>query len=182
MNEKIVCPIMHTIAMVSDKWKVLILYQLRDGKRRFNELRRALQGVTQRVLTHQLRALESDGLVKRTIFPEVPPRVEYELTELGRTLIPVLDQFEQWARTHSTELMQYKKNGTKCKGFAASDEAEIESDAELRSETEPGVGTAARAAAGSGSETETEVDSEIVAVSDEQVITNRVNAMDGART
>ena len=115
INEKIVCPIMHTIAMVSDKWKVLILYQLRDGKKRFNELRRSLQGVTQRVLTHQLRALESDGLVKRTIFPEVPPRVEYELTELGCTLIPILDQFEQWARTHADQLMQFKKsNIMKC--------------------------------------------------------------------
>ncbi|MBX9686967.1 MAG: helix-turn-helix transcriptional regulator [Candidatus Obscuribacterales bacterium] len=106
MNEKIVCPIMKTIAMVSDKWKVLILYQLRDGKMRFNELRRAMQGVTQRVLTHQLRALELDGLISRKIYAEVPPRVEYELTLLGRTLIPVLDQFEAWAREHSDELMK----------------------------------------------------------------------------
>lgn len=106
MNHKIVCPIMHTIAMVSDKWKVLILYQLRDGKKRFNELRRILQGVTQRVLTHQLRALEEDGLVKRTVYAEVPPRVEYELSSLGQTLIPVLDQFERWAREHADELME----------------------------------------------------------------------------
>lgn len=109
MNEKIVCPIMQTIAMVSDKWKVLILYQLRDGKKRFNELRRKMQGVTQRVLTHQLRALESDGLVKRTIYAEVPPRVEYELTALGSTLIPLLDQFDSWARQHSSELMSIRK-------------------------------------------------------------------------
>ncbi len=86
MNNKLVCPVMQTIAMVSDKWKVLILYQLREGKKRFNELRRSMQGVTQRVLTHQLRALEMDGLVSRTVYPEVPPRVEYELTTLGRTL------------------------------------------------------------------------------------------------
>lgn len=108
MNDKIVCPIMSTIAMVSDKWKVLILYHLRDGKKRFNELRRALQGVTQRVLTHQLRALEADGLIKRTIYPEVPPRVEYELTKLGCTLIPVLDKFEEWARQNSDQLMDIK--------------------------------------------------------------------------
>ena len=130
MNDKIVCPIMHTIAMVSDKWKVLILYQLRDGKKRFNELRRILQGVTQRVLTHQLRALEDDGLVKRTVFAEVPPRVEYELTLLGQTLIPILDQFEHWARQHSDELMassraaKYKCNQTKSVGEAAAESTE----------------------------------------------------------
>ncbi len=110
MNEKIVCPIMQTIAMVSDKWKVLILYQLRDGKKRFNELRRSMQGVTQRVLTHQLRALESDGLVSRTVYAEVPPKVEYELTTLGLTLIPVLDQFESWARQNSEHLINIRKN------------------------------------------------------------------------
>lgn len=106
MNKKIVCPILQTIAMISDKWKVLILYHLRDGKKRFSELRRSLQGVTQRVLTHQLRALEHDGLISRHVYPEVPPRVEYELTQLGVTLIPVLDKFEEWAREHSFELIK----------------------------------------------------------------------------
>lgn len=115
MNLKIVCPIMQTIAMISDKWKVLILYQLRDGKKRFNELRRAMQGVTQRVLTHQLRALEMDGLVSRHVYAEVPPRVEYELTALGCTLIPLLDQFESWAREHSNELINLRTvNKFKC--------------------------------------------------------------------
>ena len=127
MNIKIVCPIMHTIAMVSDKWKVLILYQLRDGKKRFNELRRSLQGVTQRVLTHQLRALEADGLVKRSIYAEVPPRVEYELTILGRTLIPILDQFESWARQHSEELMAIRKTSKfNCTEGGADDNEEDE--------------------------------------------------------
>lgn len=70
-----------------------------------------MQGVTQRVLTHQLRALESDGLVSRTVYAEVPPRVEYELTLLGKTLIPILDQFESWARQHSDELMSIRKTG-----------------------------------------------------------------------
>ncbi len=117
MHDKIVCPIMQTIAMVSDKWKVLILYQLKDGKKRFNELRRALQGVTQRVLTHQLRSLEEDGLVSRTIYAEVPPRVEYELTILGKTLIPILDQFESWARQHADELIKIKStNKLNCAG------------------------------------------------------------------
>lgn len=128
MNIKIVCPIMHTIAMVSDKWKVLILYQLRDGKKRFNELRRSLQGVTQRVLTHQLRALEADGLVKRSVYAEVPPRVEYELTILGRTLIPILDQFESWARQHADELMARKTSKFKCDELAGDDGSDSNSD------------------------------------------------------
>jgi len=98
------CPVMATIAMISDKWKVLILCKLRTGKLRFNELKRALQGVTQRVLTHQLRELEADGLIKRTIYAEVPPRVEYELTNLGATLMPALGSLESWAQEHWEEL------------------------------------------------------------------------------
>jgi len=104
---------MATIAMISDKWKVLIICKLIKGTLRFNELRRELQGVTQRVLTHQLRELEADGLVTRTIFAEVPPRVEYSLTPLGRTLIPVLENLESWARDHSEELMA-TRGGRKC--------------------------------------------------------------------
>jgi DNA-binding HxlR family transcriptional regulator len=78
------------------------------------ELRRELQGVTQRVLTHQLRELEADGLVNRTVFAEVPPRVEYSLTPLGRTLIPVLENLELWARDHSAELLQ-TRGAQKCR-------------------------------------------------------------------
>jgi DNA-binding HxlR family transcriptional regulator len=102
------CPIMSTIAMISDKWKVLILCKLRNGKQRFNELRRSLQGVTQRVLTHQLRDLEADGLIKRTIYAEVPPRVEYELTPLGATLMPALESLEVWAQDHWEELAKVR--------------------------------------------------------------------------
>lgn len=109
MKTKFDCPIMATMALISDKWKVLIIYQLCHGKLRFNELRRSLQGVTQRVLTHQLRELEADGLVARKIFPEVPPRVEYSLTELGSTLLPALQQLEDWARQHSEELLALRK-------------------------------------------------------------------------
>ncbi len=105
MYAKLECPIMATMAMISDKWKVLIICKLKKGTLRFNELRRELKGVTQRVLTHQLRELEADGLVKRTIFAEVPPRVEYTLTPLGTTLIPVLDHLERWAQEHAEELM-----------------------------------------------------------------------------
>lgn len=105
MYTKLECPIMATIAMISDKWKVLIICKLIKGTLRFNELRRELKGVTQRVLTHQLRELEADGLVTRQVYAEVPPRVEYSLTELGRTLIPVLENLEAWAREHSEELL-----------------------------------------------------------------------------
>jgi DNA-binding HxlR family transcriptional regulator len=89
------CPILSTIAMISDKWKVIIIYKLKGGTLRFNELMRALQGVTQKVLTSQLRQLEEDGLVSRKIYAEVPPRVEYSLTPLGESLTPVLEQLEQ---------------------------------------------------------------------------------------
>lgn len=109
MYSKLECPIMSTIAMISDKWKVLIICKLCKGTLRFNELKRELQGVTQRVLTHQLRELEADGLVKRTIYAEVPPRVEYSLTEVGKTLVPVLDKLEQWAEEHASELLDAKR-------------------------------------------------------------------------
>jgi len=109
MASKIECPIMSTIQMVSDKWKVLILCKLRSGTMRFNQLKRALQGVTQRVLTHQLRELEYDGLVSRKVYAEVPPRVEYSLTELGQTLIPVLQNLEDWASEHADELMAARR-------------------------------------------------------------------------
>ena len=112
---------MSTIAMVSDKWKVLIICKLRQNTLRFNELRRELQGVTQRVLTHQLRELEADGLVARQIFAEVPPRVEYSLTELGVTLVPVLQHLEIWAQEHADELllMRNKKEAIKSQMLAA---------------------------------------------------------------
>ncbi len=104
---------MSTIAMISDKWKVLIICKLRGGTMRFNELMRALQGVTQRVLTHQLRDLEADGLVARKVYAEVPPRVEYSLTELGRTIIPVIDQLEQWAEKHADEIKSAREKARK---------------------------------------------------------------------
>jgi DNA-binding HxlR family transcriptional regulator len=96
--------------MISDKWKVLIICKLRRGTMRFNELKRELQGVTQRVLTHQLRELESDGLVSRKVYAEVPPRVEYSLTHLGQTLVPVLEQLEDWARDHCNEILDARRS------------------------------------------------------------------------
>jgi len=108
---------MSTMAMISDKWKVLIICKLRGGTMRFNELMRALQGVTQKVLTSQLRELEDDGLISRKIYAEVPPRVEYSLTPLGETLVPVLNKLEEWAQVHASELIEardralIRKNG-----------------------------------------------------------------------
>jgi DNA-binding HxlR family transcriptional regulator len=104
---------MSTIAMISDKWKVLIICKLRGGTLRFNELMRALKGITQRVLTHQLRELEADGLVSRVVYAEVPPRVEYSLTTLGTTLVPVLEKLEDWAKEHSDELLDARRKAIK---------------------------------------------------------------------
>lgn len=109
MVGKLECPIMSTMAMISDKWKVLIICKLKGGTLRFNELMRALQGVTQKVLTSQLRELEDDGIVSRKIYAEVPPRVEYSLTPLGETLVPVLNKLEEWAQVHATELLEARE-------------------------------------------------------------------------
>ena len=91
---------MLTLAMdlVGGKWKMIILWQLRQGIRRFNELKRLLDGITQKMLTQQLRELESDGMISRTVFAEVPPRVEYGLTELGLGIIPILEALCRFGR------------------------------------------------------------------------------------
>jgi DNA-binding HxlR family transcriptional regulator len=84
------------LKVIQGRWKLLILRELVDGIRRFSDLQRALQGVSQKVLTAQLRDLETDGVVHRTVYPEVPPRVEYALTDLGVALLPVLDGLHAW--------------------------------------------------------------------------------------
>lgn len=83
--------------MISDKWKVLILRDLLDGTKRFSELRRSVGSVSQKVLTANLRQMERDGLVHREVYPEVPPRVEYSLTEKGASVVPILQSICQWA-------------------------------------------------------------------------------------
>jgi DNA-binding HxlR family transcriptional regulator len=88
------------LSRVGDKWSVLIVMMLSDGPRRFGELKRMIGGVSQRMLTLTLRGLERDGMVKRTVFPTIPPRVEYELTELGHSLRVPLEALGNWAFAH----------------------------------------------------------------------------------
>lgn len=90
------CPVETTLKIIGDKWKVLILRDLFTGTKRFNELKRSLSDVTQKMLTQQLRELENDGIIHREVYPVVPPKVEYSLTELGNTLKPVIDSMYDW--------------------------------------------------------------------------------------
>lgn len=88
------CPVATTVALIGSKWKLLIVRNLRARPWRFNELKKNLEGVSQKVLTDALRSLEEDGIVVRTVYPEVPPRVEYSLSELGEAMRPILDAME----------------------------------------------------------------------------------------
>lgn len=90
------CPVATTVQLIGNKWKLLIIRNLHMRPWRFNELQKNLEEISQKVLTDSLRALESDGLVTRTVYAEVPPRVEYALSELGETMRPILDAMEQW--------------------------------------------------------------------------------------
>ena len=90
------CPVEACLEVVGGKWKGVVLFHLLGGTKRFNELMRLMPGVTQRMLTRQLRELEADQIVARKVYPEVPPKVEYTLTEFGQTLAPVLKVVQQW--------------------------------------------------------------------------------------
>jgi DNA-binding HxlR family transcriptional regulator len=93
------------LARVGDRWTVLIVVLLGDGPKRFNEIRRMVSGISQRMLTFTLRGLERDGLVMRTVFPTTPPRVDYELTKLGSTLWEAVEPLGSWARSHVSEIL-----------------------------------------------------------------------------
>lgn len=95
------CPVETTLFFLSTKWSALILRDLMDGPRRFNELRRSIGHISQKVLTSNLRQMEKHGLLTRTVYAEVPPRAEYELTELGASLKPVLDTLRWWGEIYS---------------------------------------------------------------------------------
>jgi DNA-binding HxlR family transcriptional regulator len=92
------------LARVGDKWSILVVGELREGPLRFNELRRRVSGISQRMLTLTLRGLERDGLVDRTIFPTIPPRVDYELTALGRELLQPVTALAQWAVSRQADI------------------------------------------------------------------------------
>jgi len=103
------CEAREILALVGDKWSVYVVAMLSDGARRFSELRRAIDGISQRMLTLTLRGLERDGLVTRTVHPTVPPSVEYALTPLGRTLIPPIMTLVQWAEKNRARIRQARE-------------------------------------------------------------------------
>ncbi|WP_406797269.1 MULTISPECIES: winged helix-turn-helix transcriptional regulator [Brevibacillus] len=98
------CPVETTLDVIGGKWKGIILYQLLNGTKRFNEFRRLNPGITQFMLTLQLRELERDGIIHREIYKEVPPRVEYSLTDLGRTLEPIIMSMKVWGESYKERL------------------------------------------------------------------------------
>ena len=98
------CPVETTLTLIGDKWKVLILRDLLTGTKRFGELKKSVGNVSQKVLTAQLRAMEESGLLTRTVYAEVPPRVEYTLTELGESLKPILDAMLNWGEEYKSSL------------------------------------------------------------------------------
>ena len=94
------CPVATTVALIGSKWKLLIIRNLLVRSWRFNELRKDLTGISQKVLTDSLRSLEADGIITRTVYPEVPIRVEYALSTLGESLRPIMDSMEAWGRCY----------------------------------------------------------------------------------
>ena len=97
------CPVETTLTLISDKWKVLILRDLMPGTKRFGELKKSIRSVSQKVLTAQLREMEANGLLTRTVYAEVPPRVEYSLTALGKSLKPILDAMQVWGEVYQAQ-------------------------------------------------------------------------------
>ena len=103
-NDHADCPMSMTLDIIGGKWKVVILHQLRDGTLRFGQLRKQIPNITQKSLSQQLKALEKDGLVEREVYPEVPPRVEYTMTELGRALKPAMRELLEWGKRYKQNL------------------------------------------------------------------------------
>ncbi|ELV8724640.1 helix-turn-helix transcriptional regulator [Vibrio harveyi] len=103
------CPVRNVVAQIGDKWSLLILFALVDGSERFNALKSRIEGISQRMLTQTLRDLEREGYVNRTVHPEVPVRVEYELTKLGRELVKPLYELVCWADEHQEEVKHSRK-------------------------------------------------------------------------
>lgn len=94
------CPVEYTASMIANKWKILILRDLIDGTKRYNELTRTVKGISAKVLTENLRELESDGIIKRKVYPVVPPKVEYSMTEKGNELKPIIDLMRDYGKKY----------------------------------------------------------------------------------
>ncbi len=94
------CPVATTVQLIGSKWKLLIIRNLLQRSWRFNELRKDLEGISQKVLTDSLRSMEDDGIVTRTVYPEVPPRVEYALSDLGESMRPIIKAMEEWGTNY----------------------------------------------------------------------------------
>lgn len=104
------CPIRNVVAQIGDKWSLLILFALTEAPERFNSLKKRIDGISQRMLTQTLRDLEREGYVLRTVYPEVPARVEYELTDLGRSLVKPLFSLVSWASENHLQINQSRKS------------------------------------------------------------------------
>ena len=105
-----ICPIRNVVARFGNKWDLLIIWVLDEtGRIRFNQLKKEIPDISTKVLANTLRILEADDLVKRTVFPEVPIRVEYELTETGKTLVPIIHMLTEWAKTNMKSIMKHRK-------------------------------------------------------------------------
>ena len=99
------CPVATTVQLIGSKWKLLIMRNLLARPWRFNELRKDLRGISQKVLTDSLRSMEEDGIIIRTVYAEVPPRVEYTLSELGYSMKPIMDSMEQWGLNYQKKVL-----------------------------------------------------------------------------
>jgi DNA-binding HxlR family transcriptional regulator len=102
-NKEYICSLAFTLNLIGDKYKSLILYHLKDGKLRSGELQNRIQGISNRMFTHSIRKLEKDNLVKRIVHPVVPPCVEYELTDIAHSIIPILHKLNEWGKNFATE-------------------------------------------------------------------------------
>lgn len=98
------CPVATTVRLIGSKWKLLIMRNLLQRSWRFNELRKELEGISQKVLTDSLRSMEEDGIITRTVYPEVPPRVEYALSDLGESMRPIMNAMEEWGTNYKNQL------------------------------------------------------------------------------
>ena len=98
------CPVATTVSLIGSKWKLLIMRNLLARPWRFNELQKSIDGISQKALTEALRSMEADGIVSRTVYPEVPPRVEYALTELGESMRPIIKSMENWGKAYKEQL------------------------------------------------------------------------------